>query len=545
MTERDRVIVIGGGHNGLVCAAYLARAGREVVVLEAAPRVGGATVTREFSPGFKVSAGAHLLYGLDPVVAKDLKLASHGLSFARMGLLTVALARSGSPLVLNGVAVEQGELSAKDRAALVQFDARMRRFAALLARQHRRVPSRLAWQSWREAMSAALLAFDIRMLGRRDMREFLRIATMNIFDVLEECFESAQLKGALALDGVLGTNLGPRSGHTVLSMLHRLSGQRNALDSEGGTGGVGTERGMRDRSRLRSGGEQSSGLLLPRGGMGAVTTAMAAAASAAGAEIRISSPVASLLLDGDRIAGVRLETGEELHASAVVSNADPKTTFLKLLGARHLETEFAQRVDHIRIKGTAAKLHLALSGLPNFARVDPAHVGERLIIADDLDYIDQAFNPAKYREYSERPVLEISIPSVHDTTLAPSGKHVLSAIVQYAPYDLAGGWNARRDKFRDTVLGVLEDHAPGLRDLVIDAELLAPPDLEREFRMTGGHWHHGEITLDQYLMLRPVPGAAQYATPIRNLYLCGAGSHPGGGVMGCAGYNAAKVVLRA
>jgi phytoene dehydrogenase-like protein len=518
MTERERVIVIGGGHNGLVCAAYLARAGRKVLVLEAATRIGGAAVTREFAPGFKVSAGAHLLYGLDPVVAKDLALTSHGLSFARTGMRTVALSGAGSPLVLNGANVEHGEVSAEDRAALVQFNTRMRRFAGVLARQHRRVPPRLTWLGWGKAMQAAMLALDIRRLGRNDMREFMRIATMNIFDVLEETFESPQLKGALAVDGVLGTNLGPRSGHTVLSMLHRLSG-----------GAAG----------------QHSRSVLPRGGMGSVTHAMAAAASAAGAEIRVSSPVASVLLEGGRAAGVRLESGEEIPAMAVVSNADPKTTFLKLLGARHLETEFARRVNNVRIKGTAAKLHLALSGLPAFRGVDPSHLGERLIIAGDLEYIERAFNHSKYREYSERPVLEITIPSVHDSGLAPAGQHVLSAVVQYAPYDLAGGWDASRDRFREVVLDVLEEYAPGLRGLVIHAELLTPLDIEREFRITGGHWHHGEITLDQYLMLRPVPGAAQYATPIHDLYLCGAGSHPGGGVMGSAGRNAAKVIIKA
>ncbi|HEY1283136.1 MAG TPA: NAD(P)/FAD-dependent oxidoreductase [Steroidobacteraceae bacterium] len=518
MTDSRPIVIIGGGHNGLVCAAYLARAGRKVLVLESAKRIGGAATTREFAPGFRVSAIAHLLYGLDPVVEKELALSTHGLSFARTAMRTVALASSSSPLVLNGATVERGELPSGDWTALASFDKRMRRFAALLARQHRRVPPRLTWQGWAEALQAARLPLDIRLLGRRDMREFLRIATMNLFDVLEDTFESAQLKGVLAMDGVLGTNLGPRSGHTVLSLLHRWSGLVGA---------------------------RARGCALPRGGLGAVSDAIASAAEMAGASIRLSSPVAAILMDGDRAAGVRLGSGEEIAACALVSNADPRSTFLELLGARHLEAEFARRVNHLRTKGVAAKLHLALASLPRFRGLDAAHAGERLLIAPDMSYIDLAFNPSKYREYSEWPIIEITLPSVHDLTLAPQGQHVLSAVVQYAPYDLAGGWDAHRDSFRDTILNVLEEYAPGLRQSIIAAELYTPLDIEREFQITGGHWHHGEITLDQYLMLRPVPGAAQYATPINGLYLCGAGSHPGGGVMGSAGRNAANVILHA
>lgn len=518
MTERGSVIVIGAGHNGLVCATYLARAGRRVIVLEAAPRIGGAAITREFAPGFKVSAGAHLLYALDPVVTKDLGLMSHGLSFARTNLRTVALPDAGTPLVLEGDRVVGGEISDADRTALAAFRSRMLRFAAIMARQHRRVPPRLLWEGWRKALKAASLALDIRRLGKDDMREFLRIASMNIFDVLEEQFESPLLKAALAMDGVLGTQLGTRSGHTVLNMLHRCSG---AI------------------------GNQAGSTALPQGGMGAVTDAIATSARAAGAQIRVSSPVASILLNGDRAVGVRLESGEEISAETIISNADPRTTFLKLLGARNLETEFARRIANVRMKGTAAKLHLALTGLPTFRGVDAAHTGERLLIAGDLDYIERAFNHSKYREYSDQPVIEITIPSIHDSSAAPAGQHVLSAVVQYAPYDVAGGWDANRARFREAVLDVLERHAPGLRQLVIAAELLTPADIEREFGMTGGHWHHGELTLDQFLMLRPVPGAAQYATPVPGLYLCGAGSHPGGGVMGSAGHNAAKVILEA
>jgi phytoene dehydrogenase-like protein len=505
-----------------------------VTVLEAAPRVGGAAVTREFAPGFKVSACAHLLYGLNPRIAKDLALDAHGLRLARSGLRTVALSPDGSPLV-----IEPGSSTlAPDQAALSEFTRRMRRFASLLARQHLRPPPRLAWDTWGEAMQAAQLALDIRRLGREDMREFLRVATMNIFDVLEDTFENPLLKGALAMDAVLGTRLGPRSGHTVLNLLHRWSGAA----SNARAGWSARVVWNASASGIEGAAPYDAGAL-PRGGMGTVTHAMAAAALAAGAEIRVSSPVAAILLQQDRAAGVRLASGEEITAGIVVSNADPKHTFLQLLGARHLETEFARRVHTLRAKGTAAKVNLALSAQPTFKGLDGAHAGERLLIAPDLESIETAFNPAKYGSYSERPVLEITVPSIHDDTLAPPEQHVLSAIVQYAPYDIEGGWDAHREAFFARVLAVLEEYAPGLRSTIVGAELLTPFDIEREFRITGGHWHHGELTLDQYLMLRPTPGAAQYGTPIRNLYLCGAGCHPGGGVMGASGHNAAQAIL--
>ncbi len=516
MTDRKRIIVIGAGHNGLVCAAYLARAGREVLVLEASDRVGGAAITREFAPGFRVSACAHLSYLLDAGISRELRLAEHGLRHARQNLRTVALAPEGEHLVLNGGRLEAGALADQDRAALADYHARMLRFARVLGKQHKRRPPRIAGGGRSEAFAAAMLALDIRRLGREPMREFLRIAGINIFDVLEETFDSPLLKGALALDAVLGTNLGPRSNNSVLTLLHRLSGQATGV---------------------------AGGLSLPEGGMGAVSDALAKAASASGATVRTGSPVARITLDGDRVSGVELESGERLAAGTVVSNADPARTLLELLGARHLETGFVHRIRHVRSKGMAAKLHLALDALPAFARLQPELAGERLVVAPDLVYIEHAFDHAKYGQCSPHPALEITIPSVHDPTLAPAGKHVLSAIVQYAPFDPRASSDRARSEFLERTLAVLERYAPGLRRHVVASELLLPADIERQFRITGGHWHHGELALDQFLMLRPVPGAARYAMPVNGLYLCGAGCHPGGGVMGCAGGNAAQAVL--
>jgi phytoene dehydrogenase-like protein len=297
-------------------------------------------VTREFAPGYRVSAGAHLLYLLDATVRRELDLASHGLKAARSNLKTVALAREGEHLVLDDGRLESGTVSADDRAALPGHHARMLRFARILAKQHGRRPPRILGGGRSDTIAAAMLGLDIRRLGRDDMREFLRIAGINVFDVLEETFDTPLLKGALALDAVLGTNLGPRSNNSVLALLHRLSGQ--SLDA--------TNRPW-----------------LPEGGMGAVTDALAAAARAHGATVRTGSPVTRITLEGDRASGVELASGEVIRAGTVVSNADPARTLLTLLGARHLDTGFAQRIRHLRSRGTAAKLHLALDDLPEFA----------------------------------------------------------------------------------------------------------------------------------------------------------------------------------
>jgi phytoene dehydrogenase-like protein len=517
MTDSKRIVIIGGGHNGLVCAAYLAKKGRDVIVVEAADQVGGAAVTREFAPGFKVSGCAHLLTLLDENIAAELDLKKHGLSYSKRDLTTVALAVDGKHMSYDATSVSGGDVSVDDQAAYTEYRRRMTKFSGILAKLHSRPPPRLGTNNRRDLWDAGKLALSIRMLGRDDMREFLRIAGINMYDILEEQFDSDLLKGALSLDGMLGASVGPRSNNSVFVALHRLSGRM------GGTAGS---------------------LSLPAGGMGTVTTAMANAAQSNGATIRTSSPVAHILMDGDHVSGVELEGGEIIEAGIVVSNADPRTTLFDLLGARHLEAGLVRRVNNIRMNGKAAKLNLALKGLPQFTGLSPELTGERLIIAPDVVYVEHAFDHSKYGEHSVDPVMEITIPSLHDDSFAPSGQHVLSAIVQYAPYDLKGGWNnAARDGFMKQTMNVLTRYAPGIADQVVHSELMTPVDIEREYRIAGGHWHHGELTLDQALMMRPVPGLAQYATPIDGLYLCGAGCHPGGGVMGSAGKNAAMEVI--
>jgi phytoene dehydrogenase-like protein len=508
-------IVIGAGHNGLVCAASLAHAGRSVLVIEAANQVGGAAVTREFVPGFRVSAGAHLLNVMPADVLKDLNLEAHGLTWAAQRMGTTALAQDGAPLAIDAPASNAG-LSAADVQSLAQYSIRMRRFAAALAPMFSRVPPRLGTESWADRLALLRLAWEVRKLGKRDMRELLRIGGMNVYDLLEENFESAALKGALGFDAILGANFGPRSPGTVLTLLYRMAGESLA---------------------------GAAAMAQPRGGMGALCQALAKAATAAGARIRLNAPVASIRVQADRACGVVLESGESIDARHVISSADPKTTFLRLLGARYLDTGFVRRVTHIRSRGLAAKLHLALDKVPPFRGVTAQQLQGRLLIAPSLQHIEHAYNYAKYGEFSASPVMEISIPSVNDSSLAPAGQHVLSAIVQYAPYALKEGWESGREHFLNAALDTIEAVAPGLRASILAAELRTPADLEQDFRISGGHWHHGDLAFDQFLMVRPVPGAAQYRTPLEGLFLCGAGCHPGGGVMGIAGRNAAKQVL--
>src|ERR1700722_5820342 len=509
-------IVIGGGHNGLGCAAYIAKSGRSVLVLEAAEQVGGAAVTHEFAPGYRVSSCAHLLHLMPQAMIKELDLATHGLRLANDAMPTTALSPGGAPLAL-GVG-DGGALvgaSSADALAYPGYIARLRRLARALQPIMASVPPRLGTDAWSDRLALLRMAWTVRSLGRRDMRELLRIIGMNVYDLLEDHFDTPLLKGALGFDAVLGTNFGPRSPGTVLTLLYRLAAH-----------------------------DGSSVLTQPLGGMGALSDALAKAARAAGATIRSSAAVARIIVREGRAQGVVLESGESISAAVVVSSCDPKTTFLGLLGSEHLDAGFVRRVNHLRSRGLAAKLHLALDAPPNFTALATEALAGRLLIAPSLESIERAYNHAKYAEFSSEPIFEITVPSVNDPSLAPAGKHVLSAIVQYAPYAPAGGWEPQRQRFTDIAIDTLERYAPGLRASIRCAELLTPPDIERRFRITGGHWHHVDLAFDQFFMVRPVPGAAQYQTPVAGLYLCGAGCHPGGGVMGTAGRNAARQVLK-
>jgi phytoene dehydrogenase-like protein len=514
MSKPESVIVIGAGHNGLVCAAYLARAGKNVTVLEASDQVGGMAATREFAPGYRCSV-AHLLYLLDQGVSRDLLLEDSGLKLAASGLETIALSEDAEHITIGPEHVDGGGLSDEDKAAYREYRRFMTKFAGIIGGLSQQIPPRIT-QERGDLMALGKLALKIRMMGRDDMREFLRIAGSNIYDVLKENFDNPLLKGALSLDAVLGTFSGPRSNNSVFTALHRMSGNNSA---------------------------PAGAVSIPAGGMGAVTDAMAAAARKAGAEIRIGSRVSKILMDGMRVSGVELADGKRIEASTVISNADPKTTIMDLLGAREVEAGFAQRINNIRATGNAAKLHLALDGLPEFSGLGQNQLGKRLVIAPTVEYVELAFNHCKYGEYSQKPVAEITIPSLHDPSLAPDGKHVLSAVVQYAPRNLGMGWTEGKAAFTDIVMDLISSYAPGIRQKTTAAELLSPEDIEQLFGNQGGHWHHAELALDQFMMLRPVPKSAQYRTPVDGLYFCSAACHPGGGVMGSAGKNAADAVL--
>ena len=508
MTDKFDAIVVGAGHNGLVCSALLAKAGKSVLVLEANEQVGGAAVTREFTEGYSVSACAHLLYQLQPEVRKELKLATR---LASEDMTTIALGDDGKHVRLRTDSVDG--VSDEDAEQYRSFRKRMTRFSNLLRRYFNKTPPRLGTSDFKDLMALAQLGLDVRMLGKAEMEALLRLIFMNIHDEVTERFENPLLKGAISLDAVLGTHLGPRSPNTILTYLYRLAGDN------GRTG-------------------------VPAGGMGSVSNDLARAARTAGATIRTGMPVKRIIIENGRAAGVETESGERFDGLMVISNADPKTTVMKLIGAKHAETGFARRISHLRAKGNAAKLHLALDGLPTIEGLSKKDFGERIVIAPDEHYVERAFNPAKYGESSPNPVIEITFPSFRDETLAPTGKHVMSAVVQYAPYGLKGGWNEEaKANFMKAILSTLAKYMPDLEQRITASELMTPADIESEFHMTGGHWHHAELTLDQFLFVRPVNGAEQYQLPIDGVYLCGAGAHPGGGVSGAAGRNAARAIL--
>lgn len=508
-------IIIGAGHNGLVCAAYLARSGQSVLLLESANRTGGLAATREFHPGFRASV-AHSVSHFSSHIADDLDLSSHGFEFGDSPLTTVGLCHEQRHVyVLPDKVTGVGNA---DQSAYQEYQRRMKRFADALQPFWLKTMPRIGSKSLPDIKTFAHLGLNIRRLGREHMRELLRIASLPARDLMDENFESDLLKAVLSWDGMIGARLAPRSPNSaVLAMLYRQSGRFAGAHS------------------------------LPPGGINTLIGALERTATASGVTIRCEAPVERILMGagetGQFASGVQLENGETLEADRIIAATDPQRTFLDLVGVQYLDIEFSNRIRRLRCQGYVAKLHLALDGLPEFSGV--AIPDARMIIAPDLDAIEFAFDDAKYGECPGSLVMEIIIPSLHAGALAPDGQHVLSAHVMYVPYQRRGGWtDAAREKVCDLAVETIARYAPGIRQQILHREFLTPADLEHSHHVTGGHWHHTEFAMDQLLMMRPTYGAAQYTTPIPGLYLCGAGCHPGGDITGAPGHNAALAILR-
>jgi phytoene dehydrogenase-like protein len=508
-------IIIGAGHNGLVCAAYLAKNGQKVLVLESAADPGGLAASREFHPGFKAPV-AHSISHFPQKITRDLKLEAHGFKARSEPLPTIGLSADGNHVVLHKGAVTG--VTEKDVQSYGDFSHLMQRFADTLEPFWLKTIPRATFTNLAELMTFGRIGLKLRMLGKKDMREFMRIAALPARDLVDEYFEDDILKAVLCWDGLIGSKMAPRSpNHAVLPMLYRMAGEHHGAPS------------------------------LPEGGVGGLIAALVSSAVASGVDIQTDSRVERVLVASDQqglsASGVQLANGDRIQADRVISAVDPQTTFIDLVGTRNLEIEFSNRIRRLRCDGYVAKLHLALSGLPKFNGLDQAR--GRMIIAPDMDTIEFAFDDAKYGDCSQEPVMEIVLPSLHDASVAPASQHVLSAHVMYAPYRLKGGWDQQaRDAFCERVIDIIARYAPGIRELILHQELLTPADLERTYRVTGGHWHHTEFALDQALMMRPTYEAAQYSTPLRGLYLCGAGCHPGGDLTGSPGHNAAQEILR-
>jgi phytoene dehydrogenase-like protein len=507
-------IIIGAGHNGLICAAYLARSGQRVSVLEAGDTVGGLAATRAFHPGFRASV-AHSVSQFPAKIVRDLDLAAHGYQPGD-ALATTGLSEAGEHVTIKGdkvLGVEE-----EDATAYAIYRKKMLRYADVLKPFSLKTIPRIGHNSFKEIMTFAKMGLGLRRLGREDMREFLRIIALPARNLMDENFDNDLLKAMLSWDGLVGSKMAPRSpNHTVWAMLYRMTGEL--------------------------GGDH----MVPAGGVDGLISALSGAATTAGAAIRTGARVGRIMIDGSEdgltAAGVELEDGEQIKANRIVSAADPQRTFLDLVGVDNLEIQFTNRIRRLRCEGYVAKLHLALGGLPEFSGL--ACPDGRMIIAPDMDTIEFAFDDAKYGQASEHPVLEIIIPSLHDPSMAPQGQHVLSAHVMYVPHNRKGGWtDEARDRLCRRVVATISRYAPGIKKQIIHRQLLTPADIEKTCNVTGGHWHHTELALDQMMMMRPTYEAAQYATPIPGLYLAGAGCHPGGGLMGGPGHNAAHEILK-
>jgi phytoene dehydrogenase-like protein len=524
MSARYDTIVIGGGHNGLVAAAYLARAGKKTLVLERRPMLGGAAVTEEIFPGFKFSVFSYVVSLLRPEIIRDLDLPSHGLQILPLESTITPMENGdylGSWADPDEARRELCRHSPRDADAMVLFGRLMHHMAMAVKPILGMVPPDPASLAPSELAGLLKLGGHFRSLGAERFHALHKLMTMSSADYLDEWFEFDTLKATKSASGIIGTFLGPRSPGSAYVLLHHYMGEIDGA--------------------FRAWGFQ-------KGGTGAISNSIASAARSFGAEIRTGASVERVTVRGDRVTGVALESGEEILADRVVSGLDPRLTFTRLLDPKSLPTELVDGIRRYKFRGSSGKVNLALSGLPNFSCLpgNGPHLRGAVSISPTVDYLERAYDDAKYGEFSEHPYMDIVIPSMIDPGMAPPGKHVMSIFVQYAPYALNGGWSdARREAFGDAVVKTLARYAPNIESLILHRQVLTPADIERITGLSEGNIFQGELALQQLFFLRPVPEWAKYRTPIHGYWQCGAGTHPGGGIMGASGRLAALEMLKA
>jgi phytoene dehydrogenase-like protein len=517
-------IIIGGGHNGLVTAAYLGRAGKKVLVLERRYIVGGACVTEEVFPGFKVSTAAYVNSLFRKEIIRDLHLHEYGFALCERNPSSFTPFPDGRHLFLGPDAAknrsEIAKFSGRDAENYPKYEAMLERIADVVEPTLTQRPPNLLRPGLRDLWQLWKLSRALRKMGT-GMGEAIEVLTGAALPILDRWFESDQLKATLATDAIIGAMASPSMPGTAYVLFHHVMGETNG------------KRGV---------------WAYVRGGMGGLTQALARAATAYGVEVRTDAEVARILVKNGAVTGVALQNGDEYSARIVASNADANVTFNRLLDNRLLPPSFAEAVNRIRYDSASLKINAALSELPNFTAFPgtepgPQHQGT-VHISPDMDFIERAYDDAKYGRPSERPILEVTLPSAVDPTVAPHGKHLMSMFIQYAPYKLREeDWDSIKESFADRCIDLLAEYAPNIKRAVIARQVLSPVDLERTFGLTGGNIFQGAMTLNQLFCLRPVVGYAGHQTPIRGLYLCGAAAHPGGGVIGAAGWNAARTIL--